>query len=522
VAAGFDAFPPALIEKYARVYVEEFHVSFRELLALGRRDPADDNEPFNMTYLALRGCAQSNGVSRLHGEVSRRLFCELFPRWPLEEVPVRHVTNGVHVPSWDSVWSDRLWTSACGKNRWLGALESLPDAIAGCTDETLWALAAEQRRDLVHYTRRRLAWHLGQRGETAQQVEQAAQVLDPNVLTLGLARRFTDYKRTNLLLRDPERLARLLSDERHPAQLIVAGKAHPNDEQGKKLIQAWFDFAHRPDLRKRVVFLEDYDMELAQQLVRGVDVWINTPRRPWEACGTSGMKVLANGGLNLSERDGWWDEAYQPEYGWAIGSNAPSDDAIDAESLLHLLETEVVPSFYTRDAQGIPRGWVQRMRASMSQLAPRFSSNRMLVDYLEGFYRPAIDAVRRRSKDNAQLATVLYAWQKALAAEWHEVHFGAVDATRENQSWRISVPVYLGGIAREDVRVELYAGMDGERPAECVPMTSDGPMPGAIQGYIFSASVAALRPVGDYTPRVRAWHPDAFLPAETGLIAWQR
>ncbi|MGB6212515.1 alpha-glucan family phosphorylase [Pseudomonas mandelii] len=522
VAVGFDLFPPSLIYKYAREYLEDCRISLRELLALGRRDPADDDEPFNMAFLALRGCAQCNAVSRLHGEVSRQLFSALYPRWPLQEIPVGHITNGVHVPSWDSVWSDHLWTSTCGKERWLGTVESLSGTVSHSDDRALWTMAAEQRRDLVHYTRHRLAWHLGQRGESPQRVEEAAQVLDPNCLTLGFARRFTDYKRPNLLLHDPERLSRLLTDEHRPVQLIIAGKAHPSDEQGKQLIQAWMEFVHRPNLRRHVVFLEDYDIELAQHLVQGVDVWINTPRRPWEACGTSGMKVLVNGGLNLSQLDGWWAEAYQPTCGWAIGDDAPSDDVADAECLYRLLEEEVVPTFYTRDTQGIPRDWVQRMRASMSQLGPQFSSNRMLLEYLDCCYQPAIQAFRRRSKDKAELARGLHAWHKAVALGWDNIHFGTVDAKHDGESLYISVPVYLGEIAPEWVRVEIYAAPCDGHPAECLPMNAVGPIPGAIQGYIFSISVAATRPVDGYTPRVRAWHSDAFLPAENALIAWQR
>ncbi|HSE11656.1 MAG TPA: alpha-glucan family phosphorylase, partial [Rudaea sp.] len=334
VAAGFDAFPPSLVYKYSRNYVTDFDIPVRELLALGRRDPLDDNEPFNMTYLALRGCAQSNAVSRLHGEVSRRLFLDLYPRWPQHEVPVRHVTNGVHVPSWDSAWSDRVWTRACGKERWLGTVERLSEAIESIDDGTLWALAANQRRELVHYARDRLAWQFGQRGESPRHVAEAAQILDPDTLTLGLARRFADYKRPNLLLSDRERLANLLRDPERPVQLIIAGKAHPDDEIGKQLIGAWLEFTRDPQVRNRAVFLEDYDMELAQRLVQGVDVWINTPRRPWEACGTSGMKVLVNGGLNFSELDGWWAEAYRPTYGWAMGdsdADGGNDDVVDAE-----------------------------------------------------------------------------------------------------------------------------------------------------------------------------------------------
>lgn len=521
VPAGFDEFPPSLIYKYVHEHLADFRINLREFLALGRRDPFNDDETFNMTYLALHGCGQSNGVSRLHGEVSRRLFSRLYPRWPQPEVPIRHVTNGIHVPSWDSIWSDNLWTQACGKQRWLGETKTLTENMSRTDDESLWALAAEQRRDLVHYTRDRLSWQLGQRGEGPSKVEEAAQVLDPNCLTLGFARRFTDYKRPNLLLRDPARLARLLTSEQRPVQLIVAGKAHPQDEQGKKMIHEWFEFSHQPALRKRVVFLEDYDMALAQQLVQGVDVWINTPRRPWEACGTSGMKVIANGGLNLSECDGWWAEAYKPAYGWVIGYGGPSDDEEDAQRLYALLEEEVVPSFYARDAQGIPREWVQRMRDSMSELGPQFSSNRMLIDYLEHFYRPASRAYRSRQKDKARLARELRMWEKVLNTQWDELHFGAVQAERDADQWRISVQIYLGEIAPDSVRAELYADGDGEHPPEIVTMHPEGTIPGAFEGYIFSATVRSDRPAEDFTARIRAWHKDAFLPAECELIAWQ-
>ena len=519
VAAAFDVFPPALVFKYSRDYLAYFGLPLRELLALGRRDPADDGEPFNMTYLALRGCAQTNAVSRLHGEVSRGLFQGLYPRWPRREVPVRHVTNGVHVPSWDSVWSDRLWTRACGKARWLGKVDPLAGTIAASDDETLWGLAASQRADLVEFARDRMAWQLGQRGESRQQVEAAAQVLDPNLLTLGQAHRFAEYKRPNLLLADPARLVALLNHAQRPVQLIVAGKAHPDDEEGKRLVQAWLEFMRRPDVRHRAVFLEDYDMAIAQELVQGVDVWINTPRRPWEACGTSGMKTLVNGGLNVSALDGWWAEAYRPDCGWAIEGSG--DDAEDARHLYRLLEQEVVPAFYTRDAGGVPREWVARMRASMSQLAPRFSSNRMLFDYLEHFYQPAAAAWRRRAADDGRLARELCAWEQALSREWHQVHFGAVELCAERDVSRVNVPVYLGGIAPDRVRVELYADADDAQPALCLPMSMGGPLPGAVQGYLYHAVLPEARACDSFTPRVRAWHAEAFLPAESGLVAWQ-
>lgn len=525
VAAGFDVFSPELIQQYFRDYLGALDISPRDLLALGRKNPSDASEPFNMAYLALRGCARANAVSRLHGEVSRHLFRELYPGWPEWEVPVGHITNGVHVPSWDSPWADRLWTDACGKGRWLGSVEGLDEAIAAIDDELLWKLAAEERRDLIHYARERLARQLSQRGITAESVEAAAQVLDPNVLTLGFARRFAEYKRPNLLLRDRERLARLLLNPKCPVQIIVAGKAHPEDETGKRLIQAWLDFVNRAEMRTRAVFLEDYDMALAQQMVQGVDLWINTPRRPWEACGTSGMKVLVNGGLNLSTLDGWWAEAYAPEAGWAIDASAPAGtdpDVADAEELYRILEEEVVPLFYDRGTSGIPSGWVARKRASISRLSLMFSSNRMLQQYLEAFYGPSAADFRRRSDAQGRLARELDAWHARLATNWHEVHFGAMDVQREGDEWRFSVAVYLGETSPESVQVEVYADPASDREAVRQTMVRGDAIAGAINGYIYRASVAASRPDWHYTPRIIAYHPQAHTPGESTFVLWQR
>jgi len=525
VDAGFDLFSPELMEQYFRDYSSELGVPLEELLALGRENPLDEREPFNMAYLALRGCGQANGVSRLHGEVSRRLFGGLYPGWPEREVPIGHVTNGVHVPSWDSQWADRLWTEACGKGRWLGALENLNQAIRGIDDVALWAFASDQRRDLVEYARRRLAWQLGQRGTRPEQVEESAKILDPNALTLGFARRFAEYKRPNLLLHDPERLVRMLSNSRRPVQIIVAGKAHPEDEEGKRLLRAWHEFVSRPDVRARAVFLEDYDMALAQELVQGVDLWINTPRRPWEACGTSGMKVLANGGLNMSTLDGWWAEAYSLEVGWAIGdaeNYGAREDAADAERLYRLLEEDAVPLFYARDARGIPHGWIERMRASVSRLAPMFSSNRMLQEYLGGLYRPAAAAFRRRSEDRGKLAKELSAWHAKVSERWHEIHFGELEVERRDDEWHFGVPVYFGETSPDWARVELYAdpGPDSQPVRQSMARASS--IPGAMNGYVYRAGVPASRPCRHFTPRVMASHPEAFTPIETGLITWYR
>jgi len=515
VAAGFDAFAPSLVEKYARDLLADCEIGLHDFLALGRVDPSNDREDFNMAYLAMRGCAQTSAVSRLHGATSRQLFAGLYRRWPLHEVPVRHVTNGVHVPSWDSSWADALWTRTCGKGRWLGDLSCLEAAVAASDDLTLWTLAANQRSELVRYARDRGAQQLLLRGESPEQVEQALRMLDPNVLTVGMARRFTEYKRMDLLLHDVQRLVHLLTNADRPVQLIIAGKAHPDDALGKQQIHAWVAFTQRPELGGRAVFLEDYDLALAQHLVEGVDVWINTPRRPWEACGTSGMKILVNGGLNVSTLDGWWAEAYDASCGWAIDGRG--GDAEDAESLYRILEDEVVPCFYDRDARGIPLQWVQRMRSSMSRLTPTFSSNRMLLDYTERFYLPAVSAFRQR-RSACDLAT----WSSQVTSHWHEVRFGDVDVRLEADRWRFRAHVYLGSVHPEWVRVEVYAdGHDGS-PVTCIRMDAGPAVAGTTGGLEFSTLIPALRPANHYTLRVRPWREDVFLPAELPLITWQR
>lgn len=526
VAAGFDTFPMALLLEYGRHYADELGVAPHELLALGRTQPDDDDEPFNMAFLAAHTCGRINGVSRLHGEVSRRIFQRIFPRWPAHEVPVSHITNGVHVPSWDSPWADDIWTAASGKERWRGSLESLTGAIQELSDESLWSLCGEERHDLLRYARRRLARQMGQRGASAEVVAQANTVLDPNILTLGFARRFAEYKRPNLLLTDPDRLARLLNDRARPVQLILAGKAHPQDENGKRFIQAWAEFVRRPDVRPHAVFLEDYDMALAQEMVQGIDVWINTPRRPWEASGTSGMKVLVNGGLNLSELDGWWAEACDclPEVGWSLGDGRehpePGWDELEAEQLYRLLEQEIVPMFYRRDAQGIPREWVARMRASMSRLAPQFSSNRMLQEYVRDAYLPAAAAFRRRTADGGQLAKELVEWESLIRRHWQTLHLSNLEIQPQPEGWSFSLHVYLGEIPADRIQVQLYAEPLATEAGVSQVMACGTEIPGSTHGYVYSCGVTSARPASDFTPRIVAWHPEASIPLEMSLILW--
>ena len=320
VAAGLDQFTSELLEPYLTPYAENrLGIQLTDLLALGRLDPRDEGEAFKMAYLAVRGCCSVNGVSRLHGKVSRQLLSPLFPRRPVEEVPVGHVTNGIHVPSWESPASDALWTSACGTSRWDGMATGLENDFRQVSDESLWELRSRSRVRLIDYTRRRLSLQLAASGALAADVEEARHLLNPHTLTVVFARRFATYKRPNLLLHDPERLQRLLRNPDRPMQLIIAGKAHPADLEGQNLIECWTWFIRHTEARSNVIFLGDNDMHLTEELVQGADLWLNTPRRPWEACGTSGMKTLVNGGINLSELDGWWAEAFVPELGWALG-----------------------------------------------------------------------------------------------------------------------------------------------------------------------------------------------------------
>jgi starch phosphorylase len=524
VAAAFDTFPQALLMNYGPAYARSCGLTPNQLIGLGRANPRDASEPFNMAYLAARACARINGVSELHGRVSQRIFAPLYPRWPEAEVPVAHVTNAVHVPSWDSPWADHLWTEACGKERWLGDPQRLSEAVARLSDAQIWDFRAMERRDLVDYARRRLQRQLSQRGQHEEVIASARHALDRNVLTLGFARRFTEYKRPAMLLSQPERLMRLLTDPLRPVQLIIAGKAHPRDEPGHDFVQRWARFVQDDAVRAHAVFLEDYDMALAEQLVQGVDVWINTPRRPWEASGTSGMKILVNGGLNLSELDGWWAEAHSPDVGWALGDGQehaePGWDAAETEQLFAILEREVVPQFYERDAEGIPRAWVARIRASLAKLTPRFSSNRMLAEYLEQLYLPAAAAHWQRTGANLGHARALNEWYRHLHRHWQGIHWGNVEQQPEGDARIVRAQVYLGEIEPGSVRVELYAEGGPHWPADCREMQRDHALSGAAGGYLY---VAQLPPdcVGrQYTPRVVAADARARVPAEANFIRW--
>jgi starch phosphorylase len=527
VAAGFDRFAPALIEQYLGGYAEKkLGISLHDLLALGRENPNDATESFNMAYLAIRGSGSVNGVSRLHGKVSRHLFESLFPHWPEDEVSVGHVTNGVHMPTWDSAAADDLWTKACGKDRWLGKSETLEQDIRRVSDDTLWQFRLATSKSLVEYARERLAQHYAAAGASSETVEEAKHLFDPNALTLGFARRFATYKRPNLLLQDPERLLRLLSNPQRPVQLIIAGKAHPADAAGQALIQKWIQFIRRPDVRPHAIFLSDYDMHLTGRLVQGVDVWLNTPRRPWEACGTSGMKVLVNGGINLSELDGWWAEAFVPDLGWALGDGQehgsdPSWDAAEAGALYERLEREVIPEFYTRNEKGIPTAWVARMRESMARLTPQFSANRAVCEYTEQHYLPAAIACQSRITNKGAFGKQMVDWRHSLDQKWGMLNFGEVKAATRDGKHIIEVQVGLHGLDPKAVRVELYADGIKDSPPVRQEMTCLHPLADESGSYIYSATVPTARPPSDYTARVMPRCEGVAIPLEDPRILWQ-
>jgi starch phosphorylase len=528
IGAGFDQFPPDMIEHYLGDYIKgRLKISIQDFLALGRKNPADATENFNAGFLAIRGSGMINGVSQLHGKISRHILKDLFPRWPEAEVPVSHVTNGVHMPTWDSPEADKLWSEVCGKGRGLGNLESLEQNKCCLSDARLWELSSAGKKMYISYIRSRYSHQLATIGMPMQEIEEAGRILDADILTLGFARRFVSYKRPNLLLKNPERLRHILLNKEWPVQLILAGKAHANSKEEQGLIAERIRFINCPELKKRVIFLSDYDMLLTEQMVQGVDIWINTPRRPWEACGTSGMKVLVNGGLNLSELDGWWDEAYSPELGWALGDRNDHDgnpawDEAEAEQLYDLLEQEVIPEFYSRNQEGIPEAWMKRMRASMAQLTPRFSANRSLREYTENYYLPAANAYLKRAVDKGEAGKQIVKWMHCLDKRWEGVKFGGVSIETGKELHCFGVEVFLNGLHPEEVRVELYAeGLNGHNPIRQQMEPLFDKLPGSDL-LTYRVAVPADRPAGHYTPRMVPYHPLISIPLECKHIHWQR
>jgi starch phosphorylase len=427
------------------------------------------------------------------------------------------------VPTWDSAEADALWTTACGEKRWRGDRPT-EEEIRRIPNQQLWQLRTAGRRGLIGQMRKRYQCQLA---AASANPSIAAGTFDERTLTLGFARRFATYKRPNLLLHDTERLVRLLSNPRCPVQLILAGKAHPQDLPGQELIKQWKDFIKRPEVQGRVVFLDDYDMMLAQELVQGIDLWINTPRRPWEACGTSGMKVLVNGGLNLSELDGWWAEAYSPEVGWAIGDGQehgedPGWDAKEADTLYTLLEAEVIPEFYERDKSGMPGKWLERIRESMARLTPEFSATRAIREYTKSHYLPAASRYRDRAANDGAVGSSLLQWKQDLDRHWTTVRFVSIRINTHDGQHFFQADVAPGSLTPDHLKVELYADPTQGEAASFKVMIPSGPSPDTPDSCTYSAQVSAKRDASDYTARIVPHHINAFVPLEASQIVWQR
>ncbi|MGD9796530.1 MAG: alpha-glucan family phosphorylase [Acidimicrobiia bacterium] len=528
VPAGIDRFPRPLLERYFAAWAAEVGIDVDRLMALGHEPGEDPAAPFNMAVMGLRLAGMSNAVSKLHGSVSRSMFAPLWPGFPVDEVPITSVTNGVHAHTWVAAEvSDLLarhvlpdWPEA-GPERWARLLE------AG--DDEVWRVREQSRQRLVGFARTHLRASLLARSVPEAELDWTDEVLDPSALTICFARRFATYKRATLLLSQVERLQSLLLSRDRPVQFVFAGKAHPADELGKEMIRQIVAFAEIPAVRHRFVFLDDYDIALARQLYQGADVWLNNPRRPQEACGTSGEKAALNGALNCSILDGWWDEMFDGENGWAISSaegltDLEGRDRVEADSLFALLEGQIVPAFYERTQGPVPRRWVRRVKHSLASLGPQVSATRMVRDYVERLYEPTAVRADRLVGDGAR---ALAAWKARVVAGWKGVHIDAVDghagAVDLGEVRSVAAVVSLGGLTPDDVRVQLLHGTVGQNdeladPA-AVTMALVGP---GEDGHLHYEGRFTCERAGRYgiTVRVVPSHPDLATPAELGRVVW--
>jgi starch phosphorylase len=538
VPAGIDWFHPDLVDRYFSNYYPRLGLSRHEFLGLGRVNPNDSNGYFCMAVLAMRLANRTNGVSQLHARVSREMWQEVWPQVPIDEVPIIGITNGIHPRSWISHDMADLYDRYLGP-RWIErpADLSIWERVMRIPDEELWRTHERRRERLVAFARRRLREQLEKRGSRPAEIRQAEEVLDPEALTIGFARRFATYKRATLLFRDIERLARIVGDKDRPVQIIFAGKAHPRDNPGKELIRQIIHHARRVEFRNRIVFIEDYDMVVARYLVQGVDVWLNTPRRPHEASGTSGMKATANGALNLSVLDGWWAEGYTPDTGWAIGwgeeyedDQTDYQDQVEANAIYDLLEKEIVPLFYERGRDGLPRGWIAKMKAAMRDHAGVFNTNRMVRDYAEQCYVPSAVRSEQVMAEDLERARVLAAWKAKVRQQWGKLRVERIWADMaESQELKVGdqlqvqAQVHLGDLKPTDVAVELFYGpLDTEGlivRARVLPMLiaqSKG-----MGTYIFAGAITCQTSGRHgYALRIVPQHEDLGNPFEMGLILW--
>jgi starch phosphorylase len=534
VPAGNDLFDTKMVESYLGEYVKELEVSFKDFLALGRKNYANDGDSFEMTILALKMSAQINGVSKLHTEVSRKMWNPLWQEVPNGEVPIRPITNGVHVPSWISPDMAALYDRYLSP-RWIEDPdnEKVWEGVDRIPDSELWRTHERNRERLVAFARRRLREQRIRRGAPFADVKEVDEVLNPQALTIGFARRFATYKRGDLIFKDPDRLEKILSDPDRPVQIIMAGKAHPQDNPGKELIKSIFDFSKDPRFKHSIVFIENYDINVARYLVQGADVWLNTPRRPLEACGTSGMKAAANGALNLSIPDGWWCEAYDGENGWAIGRGEEYEDTIlqdqlEAQAIYELLEKEVIHLFYDRSRAELPRIWITKMRNSMRTICPVFNSHRMVEEYMGACYVNGADVWKQLTENNFQRAKELAQWKQKVMSNWNKIKIRSINFVNHadvsvGTKLPVDADVVLGELSPEDVLVELYFGPLNSKQefvtAKSIAMEPDGENSNGQYKFKGDIECNVTGKLG-LQVRVRPQHDLQINPYETGKLIW--
>jgi starch phosphorylase len=535
VPAGNDYFDPKLMEQYFNQYYQELGLTQVEFFGLGRENPNNAAESFCMTILAFKMSGHSNGVSKLHGKVSREMWKNVWPGIPVHDIPIISITNGVHAPSWISRDMAGLFDRYLGPG-WREDAEQqyeLWGRVHHIPDEELWRTHERRRERLVAFARSRLRLQLVARGATLSEIAQADEILNPEALTIGFSRRFATYKRSTLLLRNPERLINILNNKERPVQFIFAGKAHPNDNPGKELIRQIIHFERRPEARRRMVFIEDYDMVVARYLVQGVDVWLNTPLRPMEASGTSGMKATLNGAINVSILDGWWAEACNSNTGWAIGRGEEYRDEdyqneVESNALFDLLEKEIIPLFYSRTADYLPRPWISKMKSAMRAIGPEYNTNRMVRQYAEEMYLPALQRAGVLSENKLERATQLAAWKQNLRNNWNtlkilDVKIDKHDGFKVGDECIVHTWLDLGKLKPEDVSVEMFFGpVDAKGDidsSKTLPMQFDKKTTDGTQKFIGTIKLETSGRMG-HTVRVLPKHPDIDDPFREGLILW--
>lgn len=548
VAAGSDEFSVELMDRYFGAFYGKLGINREEFLGLGRKDVNNESELFKMPVLAIKMSSYRNGVSQLHGEVSQKIWADLWPELPLDEVPIKAITNGVHAKTWLSAEMTNLYERYLGVN-WSDEIvdKSVWQNIDQIPDEEFWRIHQRCKERLVGFARKRLRRQLQRRGAFHTELGWADEVLNPEALTIGFARRFATYKRGNLLLRDAQRLIKLLSNIEYPIQFIFAGKAHPKDTAGKEIIRQIVHFAKQNNVCRKIIFLEDYDMDIARYLVQGVDVWLNNPRRPMEASGTSGMKAAVNGVLNMSTLDGWWCEGYIPEGGWIIGAGEEYDDlgyqdAVETNAIFNLLENEIVPLFYKRSADGLPRAWIHRMKNTIKWCAPRFNTSRMVAEYTRRFYNPS--AARWRYLTASAMARVraLSMWKTSVRNSWNDLSIEDVnvkiDDGKKVSDLNIKQPqlevgskvvvqarIRLGNLKPEDIATEIYYGVvdtSGNIEKGQVSKMQFDEMTENDEFAVFSGSIPCkMSGQHGFALRILPQHPDLVEQYEPGMILWE-